>query len=213
MKPSRKIKASSKLSIRGKHNSTKMHRMIPWESTLERDFIKRLDFDPTVTSFKFQPLKINYVYQGKKRRYYPDFLVVKNDMKEYIYEVKALEKTEDEVNKVKFQVGMKFCSGRNMKYVVVSEADIREGFLIENLDELSEVRLESTSRKVMYEILRTIESMGGRISKAYLKECLKHINEAEVESNLYHLIYTHQLSMDLISAPISDESIIERMCN
>lgn len=42
--------------------------MIPWESTLERDFIKRLDFDPTVTSFKFQPLKINYVYQGKKTK-------------------------------------------------------------------------------------------------------------------------------------------------
>lgn len=213
MEASRKIKASSKLSIRGKHNSTKMHRMIPWESTLERDFIKLLDFDPTVSSFKFQPEKINYVYKGKKRKYFPDFLVVKNDMEKYMYEVKALEKTDDEANKIKFQVGMKFCSERKMKYVVVTEEDIRKGFLIENLDILSEVRPESTSRKVMYEILRTIEEIGGKAKIATLKESIKQFNEEKVESNIYHLVYTHQLSMDLISAPISDESFVERMSN
>ncbi|MFD5853294.1 TnsA endonuclease N-terminal domain-containing protein [Cytobacillus pseudoceanisediminis] len=213
MKASRKIKASSKLSIRGKHNSTKMHRMIPWESTLERDFIKLLDFDPTVLSFKFQPEKISFVYKGKKRKYFPDFLVLKNDMKKYIYEVKALEKTEDPENKIKFQVGMKFCSERNMKYVVVTEADIRKGFLIENLDVLSEVRPESTSRKVMYEVIRTLEGTGGKAKIATLKESIKQITEEEVESNVYHLVYSHQLKMDLISAPISDDSFVERMSN
>lgn len=213
MEASRKIKASSKLSFRGKHNSTKMHRMIPWESTLERDFIKLLDYDPTVLSFKFQPEKINFVYKGKKRKYFPDFLVLKNDMKKYIYEVKAFEKIEDEENKIKFQVGMKFCSERKMKYVVVTEKDIRKGFLIENLDILSEVRLDSTSRKVMNDVLRTLEELGGKANIATLKESIRQFNDEEVESNIYHLVYTHQLKIDLISAPISDESFVERMSN
>lgn len=213
MKGSRKIKASSKVSIRGKHNSTKMHRMIPWESTLERDFIKLLDYDPTVVHFKFQPQRIDYTYLGKKRKYYPDFHVVKSDMKEYIYEVKALDKIKDETNKIKFQVGMKFCSDRNMHYVVVSEEDIRKGFLIENLDKLTEVRPESTSRKVMFEIIRTLERLGGKIKIATLKESIHQFEEKEVECNIYYMIYTHQLSMDLISAPLGDESFIERLCN
>ncbi|MCM3576406.1 TnsA endonuclease N-terminal domain-containing protein [Mesobacillus subterraneus] len=213
MEASRKIKASSKLSFRGKHNSTKMHRMIPWESTLERDFIKLLDYDPTVISYKFQPEKINYVYKGKKRKYFPDFHVLKNDMKEYIYEVKAFEKTEDEENKVKFQVGMKFCSERKMKYVVVTEKEIRKGFLIENLDILSEVRQDSTSRKIMNVVFRTLEKLGGKTNLGTLKKGISQFNEEEVESNIFHLIYTHQLKMDLISAPISDESFVERMSN
>ncbi|WLR55583.1 TnsA endonuclease N-terminal domain-containing protein [Mesobacillus subterraneus] len=213
MEASRKIKASSKLSFRGKHNSTKMHRMIPWESTLERDFIKLLDYDPTVLSFKFQPEKINYVYKGKKRKYFPDFHVLKNDMREYIYEVKAFEKTEDEENKIKFQVGMKFCSERKMKYVVVTEKEIRKGFLIENLDILSEVRQDSTSRKIMSVVFRTLEKLGGKTNLGTLKKSISQFNEEEVESNIFHLIYTHQLKMDIISAPISDESFVERTSN
>ncbi|VXC35754.1 TnsA endonuclease-like protein [Bacillus sp. 349Y] len=213
MKGSRKIKASSKLSIRGKHNSSKMHQMIPWESTLERDFIKLLDFDPTVVSFKFQPEQINFVYKGKQRKYYPDFLVVRNDFTKYIYEVKAFGKIGEDVNKVKFQVGMKFCNERNMKYVVVTEKDIRKGFLIENLDVLSEVRQESTSSTVMNEVIKLIEQLGGKAKIAFLKEKMKPIREDEAENNIYYLIYTHQLSMDLISFPINDESIVERMSN
>ncbi|MFC0414163.1 TnsA endonuclease N-terminal domain-containing protein [Cytobacillus solani] len=211
MKVARKIKASNKLSIRGKHNSTKMHRMIPWESTLERDFIKLLDFDPTVINFRFQPERIDYVYQGKKLKYYPDFLVVKNDMKKYLYEVKAEDKINDEKNKIKFQVGLKYCGARNMKYLVVTEKDIRKGFLIENLDILTEVRPDSVCRKVQQVIIRVLEEMNGRTSIGSLKEIITYFDESEVENNVFYLIYTHQVLTDLITHLINDESIIERI--
>lgn len=213
MKAARKIKASSKLSTRGKHNSTKMKRVILWESTLERDFIKLLDFDPDVTYFRFQPLKIEYIYQGKIRKYYPDFLVGKNDMKEYIYEVKAEEKTDDETNKIKFQVGMKYCHEKNMRYVVVSEKDIRKGSLVENLDILSEVREETTSTTIKYEILQTLEHLEGKCSIADLKNLMKDYEEGTIENNLYNLIYTHQISVDLYSNLICDDTIVERKCH
>lgn len=212
-KAARKIKASNKLSIRGKHNSTKMHLMIPWESTLERDFIKLLDFDPTVLNFRFQPVRIDYVYHGKKLKYYPDFLVVKNDLKKYIYEVKAENKTEDETNKVKFQVGLKFSNERNMRYVVVTEKDIRKGFLIENLDILTEVRPDSVSKKVQHAIIRKLEEMKCSTSIGNFKKSITNFDESEVESNIFHLIYTHQVLTDLITYPINDELIIERKGN
>lgn len=212
-KGSRKIKASNKMSIRGKHRSVKMFSMIPWESTLERDFIKLLDFDQTVTYFEFQPKRIDFTYQGKKRKYYPDFLVQKNDSKKYIYEVKAFEKIEDEHNKIKFQVGRKYCQENNMTYVVVSEKDIRQGYLIDNLDELTEVREDSLSRRFMTEIINKLKELGGRSTIRDLRRNLDYINEADFECNLYYLIYTHFLSADLISTPIHDDLIVERKCD
>ncbi|WP_458415389.1 Tn7 transposase TnsA N-terminal domain-containing protein [Schinkia sp. CFF1] len=152
------------------------------------------------------------MYKGKKRVYFPDFLVVKNDMREYLYEVKAFDKTEDETNKIKFQVGMKYCSERNMKYVVITEKDIRKGFLIENLDLLSEVRPESTSWKVKNHIIRILDGLGGKTSIKNLKTTID-VSDADLENNIFDLIYTHQLKTDLVSVLINDNCIIERVCN
>ncbi|MCM3410213.1 TnsA endonuclease N-terminal domain-containing protein [Metabacillus litoralis] len=211
MNGARKIKASNKLSTRGKHNSSKMFKMIPWESTLERDFIKLLDFDPTVISFQSQPIRIDYLFQGKERKYYPDFLVKKNDYKNYIYEVKALNKTNEERNIVKFQVGRRYCLENNMKYVIVTEKDIRKGYLIENLDLLSEARKELTSKRIMSEIINVLEKIGDNCSIRDLRNILCHITEIEFKCNLFYLIYTHHIQTDLISQPINDDLIIERV--
>ncbi|MCM3443549.1 TnsA endonuclease N-terminal domain-containing protein (plasmid) [Metabacillus halosaccharovorans] len=208
MNGSRKIKASSKLSIRGKHNSTKMYRMIPWESTLERDFIKLLDFDPTVVYFEFQPLRIDYLYKGKQKKYYPDFLVQKSNSKRYIYEVKAFEQTKEEINKIKFQVGKMYSRNKGMDYIVITEKDIRKGFLIENIDLLTEVRYETTSKRVMTEIVNKLDDLEGRTTKANLRGNLSHISKREFDCNLYYLIYTHQIKTDLISVLLNEHSII-----
>jgi predicted nuclease of restriction endonuclease-like RecB superfamily len=210
--PSRKIKASNKLSTRGKHNSSKMFRMIPWESTLERDFIKILDYDQTIIHFEFQPVEINYFFQGKKRMYYPDFLVRKSDMKVYIFEVKAYSKLNHPKNLIKYQVGKKYCSENNMIYAVVTEKDIRQGYLIENIDLLTEARRDSYSTRIMVEILKTVEEIGIPLSVAELRSNLIHIEEPEFRCNLFHLIYTQKLKADLISYPINDEFVIERRC-
>lgn len=210
MKAARKIKASNKLSTRGKHNSTKMFRMIPWESTLERDFIKILDFDQSILYFEFQPIRIDYIYQGKQNEYYPDFLVRKSDYKEYIYEVKDSSKIEDKKNVIKTQVGKKYCQENNMSYVVVTEKDIRKGYLIENLDLLSEVRSATVSKKIMTEIISSAKNSVGGISIGQLKECIRDIVEGELECNIFHLIYTHELQADLITYPIDDHLIVKR---
>jgi hypothetical protein len=97
-----------------------------------------------------------------------------------------------------------------MKYIVVTENDIRKGFLIENLDVLTEARPEFTSKKVKQELIRTIEMLGGKVTLGELKTRMKNIGEAEIENNIYHLIYSHQLLVDLIYAPLNDQLLIER---
>jgi len=47
-----------------------------FESSLERDFLLLLDFDPEVVLYEEQPVTINYHDdQGRRRRYTPDVLV------------------------------------------------------------------------------------------------------------------------------------------
>jgi TnsA endonuclease N terminal len=210
MKPARKIKASNKLSTRGKHNSSKMLRMIPWESTLERDFIKVLDYDPSIISFDFQPIKIEYYYQGKKRKYYPDFKVKKIDMKEYIYEVKAHSKLNHPTNLIKYQVGAKYCSYNNMKFHVVTEKDIRQGFLIENLDLINEVRADSVGRKEMNDILMVLTTNVKPMKVAELRELCVRINEPAFWCNFLYLLGKQRVQADLISSPINEELVVRR---
>lgn len=57
----------------GRFPSTKMVRMIAFESLLERDFIYLLDYDPAVEWFEEQLLSIEYLHEGKLLHYTPDF--------------------------------------------------------------------------------------------------------------------------------------------
>ena len=71
-KTARKIGPKKNLhSFRGKRSSQLNRNSIRWESLLEKDYIKILEFDPCVTSYESQPIKINYYYEGKEREYFP----------------------------------------------------------------------------------------------------------------------------------------------
>jgi hypothetical protein len=57
----------------GRFPSTKMGRMIAFESLLERDFIYLIDYDSAVEWFEEQPLSIEYLHESKLLHYTPDF--------------------------------------------------------------------------------------------------------------------------------------------
>ena len=72
--PVRKIKptrrsVSGYFSFRGKEPT-------PYESTLERDFVMRMDYDRSVERVVSQPARLFYIdANGIERRYTPDYLV------------------------------------------------------------------------------------------------------------------------------------------
>lgn len=85
---SRKVVKRSNARNTGKYPSWKMQRMMQWESVHEGNAMRILDANPNVISFHEQPCEIIYTLDGKKRRHYPDFLVVEADKKE-LWEIKT----------------------------------------------------------------------------------------------------------------------------
>src|SRR6266699_1506223 len=63
-------------SLTGLIPNTRTQSMTAFESSLERDFLLLLDFDPDVEFYEEQPVKITYHDEsGRRRIYTPDVLV------------------------------------------------------------------------------------------------------------------------------------------
>jgi len=63
-------------SLTGLVSNTRTQSMAAFESSLERDFLVLLDFDPDVEFYEEQPLTITYADErGRRRTYTPDVFV------------------------------------------------------------------------------------------------------------------------------------------
>src|SRR2546421_5301425 len=63
-------------SLTGLVPNTRTQSMTAFESSLERDFLLLLDFDPDVEFYEEQPVKITYHDEsGRRRTYTPDVFV------------------------------------------------------------------------------------------------------------------------------------------
>ena len=89
---SRKVVTRSGRGYRGYFPSWKMQRVVEWESILERDAILLFEFSLGVVSYQEQPELIEYEFEGKICRYYPDFEVVLRNGKVIHFEVKPSSK-------------------------------------------------------------------------------------------------------------------------
>src|SRR5919197_4727077 len=73
--PVRTVPKNSR-SLTGLVPNPRTQAMTAFESSLERDFLLLLDFDPDVELYEEQPLKITYHDEaGQRRTYTPDVLV------------------------------------------------------------------------------------------------------------------------------------------
>lgn len=82
IKPTR-LSVSGRILCKGKS--------IPYESTLERDFLIIQDFHPDIKSVTAQPISIKFQKNGREYLYTPDFYVEYHDFanrKDMIVEVK-----------------------------------------------------------------------------------------------------------------------------
>lgn len=207
MKQARKIKPSKKGSYRGYLNSKKCDEMVAWESLLEKDFIKVLDFDPAIEKIQSQPIKIEYRYKGKLHKYYPDFLAVTNEKYFVLYEVKPEDKIDDEKNKIKFEVGKIYCEKKGWKFKVVTEKDIRKGYLIQNLDKIRKIDERTTKKSLTMKIYRFMQEKG-KCKICDLRENFSDISRAEFDANLFYMIYNHYFEIDLINEILNEETTI-----
>lgn len=113
--------------------------VVAFESTLERDLLETVDFDPTVVSISEQPCRITYKDRsGRQRSYVPDFLVRHahssipgRRTRGFLYEVKY--RADLFANwptlKPKFKAARTWARANGLLFRVVTEIEIRGPYL------------------------------------------------------------------------------------
>ena len=127
----RKITNKGTKKVIGYFPSLKMHRLVWWESPLERDYIYLLEFDPDVLHYKEQPQRISYHRNGKERHYTPDFLVIRANKQ--IVEVKPEYQAAKEENIALFQAVAPLFHQEGYEFVVVTDTMIRTQPRLDNI--------------------------------------------------------------------------------
>ncbi|PQP83582.1 hypothetical protein C0Q44_02500 [Paenibacillus sp. PCH8] len=182
--------------------------MIPWDSFLERDYIRLADFDLEVNMIYAQDEQITYLYNGKVRNHFPDFKVITNDNQVWIVEVKPNAFVNDEENQKKYLAGRAFCEERGWTYIVVTEDDIRPGFLQQNLSLLRGLGAEDVSDETLDFVKMQLEK-SNECTIGHLRMFCMNLSEEDYYASVYQLIYFQELYCDLILQPITNDSVIK----
>jgi hypothetical protein len=110
--------------VRGQFPSTKMKRMIAWESQLEQKACYHFEFSPAVIAFREQPETLYFPYQERMCRYTPDFeLTLYNG--EIIYvEIKPLSKLRSPEILERLQLADQFLAEKGYNFIVITDEEL-----------------------------------------------------------------------------------------
>lgn len=104
-----------------------------FESSLERDLLLILDFDPQVLCVREQPFSITHIQEAAVRRYTPDVLAEfdRDRTPTVVYEVKPLQTLREEwaTLRPRFKAAVAHCRLRDWQFKVVTERHIRTPYL------------------------------------------------------------------------------------
>lgn len=108
--------------------------MAGFESSLERDWLRLLDFDPNVIALREQPFTIYYEFEGRRTRYTPDVLAEYSQARQartVVYEVKPLEtlRSDWQLLRPRFKAALKHCRAEGWQFRIVTERHIRTPLL------------------------------------------------------------------------------------
>lgn len=132
--------STSGTSNTGQFLSYKAGGLVPYDSILERDFYKVMEWDYGIESFKVQPVKIPYrKVDGRHGEYVPDVLVYQDKLfrKDWpsfcptVYEIKpraVLKEEWDEV-KPKLRAGRDFCRKAGFRFRLLTDAELNHDYL------------------------------------------------------------------------------------
>lgn len=109
--------------------------MVTFESTLERDLITLLEFNPAVESYQSQPVRIDYVFQSTERHHYtPDYLIrysAASNALPTLCEVKYRVDLQKNWNdwKRSFKEAHRYAANRDLRFKIFTEVEIRTPYL------------------------------------------------------------------------------------
>lgn len=144
-----------------------------FESSLERDWLICLDFDPAVVVVREQPFSIFYESDARQLRYTPDVLAQYRlsglELRTVVYEVKPLAELRADFAKyrTRFKKAIAFCRERGWQFKIVTEKQIRTAYL-ENAKFLRKYR--GMPVQVLYrdQLLYSMRALGPTTPQALL---------------------------------------------
>lgn len=112
----------------GNHHSPKCQNQMAYRSGWELTLALEMDSDPRVLHYFYEPFHIEDLGNsrtGKKRLYYPDFLVVYVDGTRKLLEVKRADKLSNATVLKKAKAAQEWCKKNQATYEFVTEAVIK----------------------------------------------------------------------------------------
>jgi len=185
-----------------------MHRMVQFESTLERDLIYLLDFDRRVASFEEQPLKIVYQHEGKALSYTPDFQVAFAGGQTALLECKPCRFVNSEVNQRKFDAARAWCAVRQWQFRIVTDEQIKAGYRVKNVKLLTQHARHEVGVPLKGSIFAFLTSAKQLLTIGDVMMAVNPTNPTTVIMPILHMAYHHELYLPLDTAPLSAQSAI-----
>jgi hypothetical protein len=192
-------------NIIGHFPSLKLHRMVAFESLLERDFIYLLDFESDVGWFAEQPLAIPYQYEGKALSYTPDFHVIRGGQN-FLIECKPQRFIDKDDNQRKFAAAQAWCAAHGWVFQVVSDEQLRHGHRVRNVKLLTQFARYNIELEVKYHI-RTF--LADTADPVRVSDVMVHVSPERPQTiiiPILHMVFHHELVLPLDAAPISTDS-------
>jgi hypothetical protein len=194
----------------GRFPSTKMGRMIAFESMLERDFIYLLDYDPAVEWFEEQPLCIEYLHETKLLRYTPDFRLLECGQ-HVLVECKPERFVETEENRRKFAGARAWCAGQGWEFRIVTDQQVRNGYRLQNIRLLAQYARQEVDIAIRSRVHTFLHEARTPVSVRELAYAILPTHPAVVITSIFCLAYHHEIVLSTDDAPISDATNVSRL--
>jgi hypothetical protein len=110
----------------GYFESKKNKKALHYRSGYELEVYKALENIGSVIEYYVEPIKIGYLFEGKKHTYNPDLVVIFDDNHKEVWEIKPSNQTDLPKNNAKWVACDNYCQMRGWKFVVITERGINK---------------------------------------------------------------------------------------
>jgi hypothetical protein len=204
--PTRKIPKNA-CNVTGVKSSKKSIGLAECESTLEYDFLTKVEFDSNVKSFEVQPIEITYVCElGKSRKYTPDVLIHfvrptpnTNGKLTWLCEVKSRRWIFENLKEFKprWKAAIRLCNNKSWKFHLVSENEIRTPYLF-NAKFLQPYKESVINVELTRSVSKKIDELRVSTPAALIQSCASsRENQGRALTTLWSLIASGYIGCDL----------------
>jgi hypothetical protein len=175
-----------------------------FESTLERDFITLLEFDPAIETFEVQPLVVDWVDdKGGAHGYTPDVLAtfkLHDHHSKVLYEVKYRSELAQHWSELrpKFRAAVRFARTHGWRFKIITEVEIRTPYLENAKFLLSFVRQGPAEEAHMDMLDEQIRQLRNTTPSELLGRIFQdEWNQARLLPSLWYMVGTRQIGFDM----------------